>query len=183
MFTLASVLFFAATAFIFLPLDLRDRFVSHKLFKTVFFSCLAVFIILDIFILKTVSTIGIIIGIICFILSYLFFAGAVMAGTIGAADVKIFSGLVLFFPVYPEDLILPGYSLIPAMDIFCNFMIFAYPLTLLFRRLQPGRPAPGLAGLVLAVLISCFFGNLLLSFFIYLIDLFPSVAVYSNMLF
>ncbi|MDR2943830.1 MAG: hypothetical protein LBU81_01880 [Methanosarcinales archaeon] len=90
-----------------------------------------------------------------------------MFGSIGAADVKIFSGLILFLPVYPDGLILPGIGTLPALDIVCNFMILSVPILLLFRFLQPDRPAPGLVGFLPAALISCTFGNILLSVLVY----------------
>lgn len=167
MFTIASVLFLLATAFIFVPLDIKHRRVSNKLLLIVFLVCASCYLFLDFLVIKSVTFNEMIIGIILFFLSYIFFFGAVKFGSIGAADVKIFSGLILFLPVYPGDLALSGIGTIPALDMVCNFMILAVPTILLFRVLQPGRPAPGLVGFLLAALISCTYGNILISFLVH----------------
>lgn len=167
MFTIASILFLLATAFIFVPLDIKYRRVPNKLLLIVFLICAGCYLFIDFWLAKSVTGIEIIIGIILFFLSYIFFAAAVMFGSIGAADVKIFSVLILFLPVYPDGLILSGIGTLPALDIVCNFMILAVPTLFLFRALQPGRPAPGLVGFLAAAVISCTYGNILLTFLIH----------------
>ena len=158
----AALIFTAALLFIFTPLDVLKREVPNKVLYPIFVFCLAVYLIIDFLIFGNVTLKEIGIGIILFCLTYIVFTAAVMKKTIGPADIKIVSAFVLFAPVYFVQTMI-GITTLPAIDLICNYLIFALPVAVLIKKVQPTHSTPALVIISLAVL-SCFcVGNVLMT--------------------
>lgn len=167
---LGSFVFAVIVITFFTYLDLKNREVPKSYIKISFLISFILFICFDCLIKKTVMYQEIFIGLVCFFLCYLFMTPGVICKVIGPADVRIFSIFLFLTPVYTYSIF--GKGLIPSIDSFLNFLVFIVPTCLLFRLIEPERPAPALVAISAAIITTMTVGNLPIMIYDFAVEVF-----------